>query len=372
MNIYLDQGPTRDGNAYRGVGMYTRFLSEQLASLPELSMVKSVETADLIHYPYFDLFFRTLTVRSSGLRRQRCPVVVTIHDVIPLLFPKFYPRGLKGTLRLWQQKAALRRVAAVITDSKSSKRDITKHLGVPAKKVHVIYLSSNPNIHHSLPTSGASARSSRRSGIVAAVGSDKSSGANHSLKLKEPYILYVGDINYNKNLPQLIKALKYLPEDLQLVCAGRNFHPQPISEWREIETQCALSDVEKRVHFVTDFGDNPDSFLSQLYSQATCYVQPSLYEGFGLPVLEAMQCRTPVVSTHNSSLIEVGGHHVEYSASPEARDLAQAIKVVLGWSITKRAHRVASAERWASTFTWQKAALETAQVYTSLLQSKKK
>ncbi len=344
MKIFLDKKPTLDGSAHRGVGAYTRFLAESLSEIEGVELLDSPLEAQVVHYPYFDLFYHTLPLRH--LR----PIVVTVHDVIPLLFPKQYLRGFKGSYRLLQQKFSLKRAAAVITDSQSSKRDIIKYLGVSEKKLQVIELAANSML-------------SRQ---------DLSDSERQELGVPQKYFLYVGDINYNKNIPQLIKALKFLPPDLHLVCAGRNFIKQPIKEWRMIENQSALSDVEQRVHFFTEFGKKPDLALSKLYSGAVCYVQPSLYEGFGLPVLEAMRCQTPVVSTHNSSLIEVGSHYVEYAKTPEALDIANAMKVVLGWSSLKRKHRVAAAVKWEKSFTWGKVASQTLEVYRRVLEKNNK
>src|SRR5690606_1045908 len=96
--------------------------------------------ADLVHYPYFDLFFATLP-----LFRTR-KTVVTIHDVIPLRYPEKFPSGLRGALSLYKQKVALSTVDAIITDSQSSSKEIQKLLGVPSHKIHPVLLAANENI----------------------------------------------------------------------------------------------------------------------------------------------------------------------------------------------------------------------------------
>jgi glycosyltransferase involved in cell wall biosynthesis len=125
----------------RGIGAYSKNLLLELKKTPDLqiseigsfSEVKS--DLDLVHVPFFDLFFHTLPLSKKK------PTVVTIHDVIPLIFSQHYPSGLKGKLRFHLQKQALKNVAAILTDSECSKKDIAKYLGVPLEKIHVTYLA---------------------------------------------------------------------------------------------------------------------------------------------------------------------------------------------------------------------------------------
>ena len=345
MNVLIDTSPLESGHAIRGIGTYTRLLTEQLEQSNSVTICRSVtekaETIkpDIIHYPYFDLFFNTLPL----LKKK--PTVVTIHDVIPLKFPNYYRSGIKGTARLLKQRAALQSVAAVITDSEASKIDITKHLRIAPKKIHVVQLAADPNLQAASP--------------------DEIRRVKRLYKLPKNYVLYVGDINYNKNIPQLIKAVRYLPPNVKLVALGKNFQPQDIPEWQWIETQLALSDVERRVKFVTDVQGNATEDLAAIYSGALCYVQPSLYEGFGLPVLEAMQCMTPVVTTNTSSLPEVAGEHAVYTDTT-AESIAQGINTVLEWSTSKRTEVMRAAHLWTQRFTWQQTAEKTIEVYKSV------
>src|SRR5258708_3128753 len=257
MKVLIDTSPLKNDNALRGVRIYTKLLVSELKKLQELEVAtneKEFADPEVIHYPYFDLFFDTLPLP----RKQK--TVVTVHDVIPLIYPDFYKPGLKGKLRFYKQRLALQTVQAVVTDSHSSKNDIVKFLKIPEKKVHVVYLAANPNLKH-----------------IEKIEAEK---ILKKYNLPKKYILYVGDINYNKNLPQLIKSLKFLSDDYHLVCMGKSFSPQPIPEWQWIETQMALSDVTQRVHFVTDIGSDGDAVLSALYSGAIFYIQPSFYKLF--------------------------------------------------------------------------------------------
>ena len=336
--VKLDTSPLGNDNSLRGVGMYTRYLQQQLAKSDEVELWKigQVEQPDVVHYPFFDLFFSTLPWRKQA------PTVVTIHDVIPLIFPNFYPPGKRGRLRFWRQRFLAQRADAIITDSQASKEDIVKHLGIKNHKVHVIYLAANPELK--------------------AANEEAVAAARRTYHLPKHYALYVGDINYNKNIPQLIKAFKYLPRELHLVCVGKNFVPHEIPEWRWIEAQVAMSEVDRRVHFVSEISGYANNDLSAIYSGAAMYVQPSLYEGFGLPVLEAMQCKVPVVCTRSSSLVEIGGEEVVFT-EPTAESLAEGIQSVLEWSENHRVERIRAAYKWSQQFSWTKVGRETMTVY---------
>lgn len=340
-NIGIDVSPLKNENAHRGVGAYTRFLTEELKKIPDLNVVEikkktSLKDVSLVHYPFFDLFFATLPLKV--LKKS----IVTIHDVIPLIFPDEYKVGKKGTVAFYRQLLALKSTNAIITDSEASKKDIVKYLKVSEEKVHVVYLAPNPHLK--------------------AVSSEKTAAVKEKYQIQSKYVLYVGDINYNKNIPQLIKAVKFFPDELKLVCVGKNFYPHNIPEWERIEVQIALSNVADKVIFVTDLGATAEDELSALYSGAMCYVQPSLYEGFGLPVTEAMLCETPVVSTRNSSLIEVGGDVVEF-VEPTAESIAQGVKKILNLPPYDRIEMIKKAKKWVSQFSWSRAAHETAMIY---------
>lgn len=346
LSVLINTTPLATGHAGRGIGTYTRLLTQELEHMPNLQVYRSTDPMaekvkiSVVHYPFFDLFFPTLPVTLLK------PTVVTIHDVIPLRYPEHYPPGIRGAVNLKRQQLALKTVSAVLTDSHSSKKDIIEFLGVPEQKIHVVYLAANPELE------------AQKNTIVTKV--------KKRHQLPEKYVLYVGDINYNKNIPQLIKMVKYLPPDVHLVCVGKNFVEDDIPEWQWIETQLALSDVGNKVHFLTNILTDSTKELAALYSGAVCYVQPSLWEGFGLPVLEAMQCRTPVVSSNQSSLPEVGGEHALY-AEPTAESLSEKVLEILGWSKTKRVQETRAAYSWSQTFSWQKTAVETLQMYQTLI-----
>jgi glycosyltransferase involved in cell wall biosynthesis len=351
MKVLLDTSPLSDANSTRGIGTYTRYLLERLLNNKAIEVYQSGAMSEgelkkfhpnVVHYPYFDFFFPTLPLKLIA------KTVVTIHDVIPLVFPKHYPSGKIGRINFIRQKLALKAVNRIITDSQSSKKDIIKYLGVKPEKITVIYLAANPNLK--------------------ALTKDKWQKYQRKLRLPKHYILYVGDINYNKNIPQLIKTLKYLPKEIKLVCVGSNFHPQEIPEWQAIESQIALSDVSKRIKFIEEvLSDDPEE-LAAIYQGALAYIQPSLYEGFGLPILEAMQCQTPVICGKNSSLKEIAGKRAILVEEETAERFAEAVKKVQSWKKKDRLAFVKKASAWAEKFSWDKTAKETIKVYQELYQ----
>lgn len=339
IKVLLDISPLQSGHSHRGIGAYTRELLSAFEKSKEVQIITDkAEQYDLHHMPFFDLFHASI----PALRTK--PLVVTIHDVIPLEFPNHYKPGKKGKLSFWYQKSALKKVAAVLTDSDYSKQQIQKHLKISAQKINVTHLAASDVLQ---PASSTQQRRVRT-----------------EYQLPARYALYVGDINYNKNIPQLIKMLKFLPEELQLVCVGKNFRPQAIPEWQWIEAQLELSQVRERVHFVTSVDTQAD--LAAVYSAASVYVQPSLSEGFGLPVLEAMRCKCLVVSSDRGSLPEIGGEHAWY-AEPVAEQLAEQVKQVLNLKKSEQQAKKSAAADWAQTFSWKKTAKQTLAVYKSVL-----
>lgn len=361
MKVLLETSPLRNAHSIRGVGVYTRFLSKALEALEtkeqtfvtsedpgyeHVATLTAKQGVDIVHYPYFNLFQQTLPLpfMTQVFGKSRQKVVVTIHDVIPLLYPKHYPVGIKGSVGLWLQKYALQGVSAIITDSQTSKKDIIQYLGVPAQKVFAIPLAGNPEL--SKPASNSIEQTKKK------------------FNLPDRYLLYVGDINYNKNIPSLIQALSSIDQNIHLVCVGANFKPHDIPEWSSIETP--LSPVKNRVHFVTTIPKEDTLALSAVYAGAEVYVQPSLYEGFGLPLLEAMQCETLVVSSNTPALKEIGGNAVMY-CEPTAEGISQTTQKALNLSASQKAEKKMEGLTQTKKYSWQKTAKETIDVYRQVL-----
>ncbi len=344
MKILLDTDPLSSGHADRGIGRYTFELRESLAKLPhiELTTDKTSPNIDLIHFPTVDLFSPTLPFVFNK------PYIVTIHDLIPLRFPQHYPVGIKGKIYFLRQKLLIQRARVIITDSHESRADICRFLHISPAKVVVVPLGVSQKFKHEAEsvTKPVLARS----------------------KIKSPYILYVGDINYNKNLPIFLESLTHLPANVNLVLVGKNFKPAAIPEWHSIQSTINEFNIKERVRFITDVPHSDQKTINSIFSQAAVYVQPSLVEGFGLPVLEAMACGCLVICSSTPALREVGGS-VAYYAKPQVKDLAIAIKKVLSLAPSTKKEKRREGVAWSRGFTWQRTAAATALVYRKALQS---
>lgn len=351
MKVYFESSPLLGLSGSRGIGTYTKYLLQALRDLAqdqkevdlvvqathELGdkLVQPAKTFDLMHYPYFDFFFTTLPSKHN------LPVVVTIHDVIPLLYPKYYPAGIKGRWRFQKQKRNLANVDVVITDSEASRDGIVEHLEIPESKIRVIPLAGNPQIQ---PLSDSQARRYAQ-----------------QLNLPDKYFVYVGDINYNKNLPTLLLALTQLPADYHLCVVSKSFNNTEIPEGQILAKTIAENELEERVH-VLDVPKGDNSKLSAILQRSVALVQPSLWEGFGLPVLEAMQAGTVVVSTTGGSLPEVTGE-AAILVEPNIAGISQGMEKVIGLAGKERVALIKKGQEWAAGFSWLETARRTWQAY---------
>lgn len=349
MKVLLESSPLLGASGGRGIGTYTQELLSSLRALDtqeeplliqathELGHVPENphEQFDLIHYPYFDLFFSTLPAEPL------LPTAVTVHDVIPLLYPKQYPPGIKGKLRFWKQKKALQQASLVITDSEASRLDIEEHLDIPAERVRSIYLAGSSQIQ---PVSEKVREETRK-----------------ALDLPSKYIVYVGDINYNKNLPMLLVVLTQLPKSVHLCVVSRAFTNTEIPEGKLLARTIEENEIQDRVH-VLDIPKDRPQMLSAVLQESLCLVQPSLYEGFGLPVLEAMQAGTVVVSTDGGSLPEVAGT-AAIMCEPKINSLTEALQQAIKLEPQERKERILAGKKNAKRFSWEKTAQQTYQAY---------
>lgn len=343
VRVLLDTHQLHSLSGYRGIGVYTDLLHRHLKLIPNLEVMTENDGKpyNIIHYPFFDFFFHTLPFRKSA------KTVVTIHDTIPLIFPDHYKPGIRGLFRFLQQRLSLLSVSAVVTDSDSSSRDVIKHLGLPKEKVHTTLLAGNP------ATEKQSTAVCKRVKV--------------KYNLPDKFVLYVGDINYNKNLPRCIEAFSYLPKPYHLVMVGRSLTQTQIPEGQALHQAIERHGVRERVHLLTGVPKDPPEDLAALFTLASTYIQPSLYEGFGLPVLDAMQCGTPVVASYVSSLSEVGGDCAIYVNPLDAKDMALGMVKALRLTQKQRTEYMQRAMHHAHTFSWEKTAYATYEVYKKVM-----
>lgn len=280
--------------------------------------------ADLLHVPGFD----------APLWKP-CPVVLTVHDLIGMLFPRNLPPVSRLYWANWLP-FTIRFADVVLADSECTRRDIARLLRLPPERIEVIPLGVDERF---APQS--------RGDIE---------GCRAQYALPEHFVLYVGTIEPRKGVDILIdafaKVARRLPHHL-VITGKRGWYWEPVSR------RAAASAVGDRIHFLDYLADED---LPALYAAASVFVFPSRYEGFGLPVLEAMACGAPVVCSSASSLPEVAGQAALLVSPGQPEALAEAIEAVLDDSALREGLREKGLRR-ARNFTWEKTARATLRVY---------
>jgi glycosyltransferase involved in cell wall biosynthesis len=275
---------------------------------------------DVFHSPAY-------TAPFAGVR----PLVLTIHDVSYERHPEWYPYK-RDALRRWFYRRSALSADRVVTDSVFSRDEIAAAYGIPVDRISVIPLGVGPPF------------------------TDEAVRGPHRHDVREPYLLHVGDLHPRRNLGMLVRAVARLPTNAPLlVLAGADR-----GERAALEREAAKARVELR--FVTTFDD---SELAGLYSRAAAFVYPSRYEGFGLPLLEAMACGAPVIAARAASIPEVVGDAGVLFDPDDEEDLLHSIVGVLEDSARGDRLRAAGRAR-AAQFRWERTARETLDVYRAL------
>ena len=301
----------------------------QYTVLPQLARQLGV---DLIHYPHFD----------APVWWQPVPVVATIHDAKYLVRPQFFT-SLSTLKRLYMRlcfRATLQRAAAVITDSYNTALDLQQIFQTAAGHLSVVHLAADPQFRPADPQTIAAVRS--------------------QYNLRRPFVLTVGEQRPHKNHAGLLRAYanSHSRAAHDLVIVGRQYSdytaPQQLTETLGLTNQ---------VHFLTgiDFQE-----LVALYSAAALFVLPSLYEGFGLPILEAMACGVPVVAAKTTSTGEIAGDGA-FLIDPTCDE---EITVAIDRLLTDDAYRQALIVKGTThkrSFTWRKTAKKTLDLYQQVI-----
>ncbi|MBV8087498.1 MAG: glycosyltransferase family 4 protein [Chloroflexi bacterium] len=279
----------------------------------------------------------TQTLATLCLRRRDRPVVVTVHDIIPyLLRHETELRAYGHAVHRWFDYAAMRgitRAAMIAADSEWTRQSLVRELRIPHDRVRVVRLGIDSALFR--PTEP-----------------DEGFWERYSLRPERPFALYVGSEDPRKNLASLIRAMAQVP-DLQLVKVGAAHHDGEHARLVALAGELGLG---QSVHWLRHV---PESDLPRFYTAAGVVVLPSMWEGFGLPVLEAMACGTRVVCADATSLPELAGAD-SIVCEPTPGALAEAMQQAL------RGHGEQPAEariEWARSFTWQRTADEMNGVY---------
>ena len=269
----------------------------------------------------------------AGLRKAGIRSVVTIHDLIFMRHPEYYS-WIDAKIYAWKFRQTIKEADHIIAISECTKRDIMELGHVPEEKISVVYQSWS-------------------------LGQPTTAVANSTLStlhsLTSPYLLSVGTIEERKNALLAVQALHYLPEDLSLVLVGRA--TDYARRVRQYADSHGLGSRVKMLHNVTN------EQLPQLYAQAEAFVYPSRYEGFGIPIIEAIAMGLPVVAATGSCLEEAGGPHSLYVGPDDAEALAAAVRQVLRGA-PGREERIAASRDYIRRFEGQDVARQVIDIYS--------
>jgi len=309
-------------STHTGLNQTTRELTRAVNILYSLSKM-SFSKYDILHPTYATLYFPMVT------NRIKTPLAFTVYDMIPELFPEY---RTKSKTQSRKKRYLCEKADILFAISEQTKTDLINTFGIAPEKVKVTYLAG---------------------GFMTNV-------VQEDLKSRLPskYILFIGWRKGYKNFERFFRAiLPLLQNDLELnlVCTGPGFN--------EHEKHLFQSHfMESRVwhHFAND-----DEFYT-LYHGAEAFIFPSLYEGFGIPVLEAFSCECPAIVSHSSSLIEVGGEAVEYFDPHSEESIRNSVQRVIYNPDLKTTLKQKGIER-LKLFNWQKTAQATYEGYCSIL-----
>ncbi|HKW99427.1 MAG TPA: glycosyltransferase family 1 protein [Bryobacteraceae bacterium] len=308
----------------------------------------------------FPLFLRRLSADVHHVPLNRVPwfmprpYVVTIHDMGSLLYGE--PDGMKKSMRRYRFRRGLLRANRVMAVSVATRRDVVQTLGIPADRVRLVYSAPSPEFFRhghvaDARAAGPQTEERERQRIL------------ERYQIHYPFLLYAGNIRPQKNIPRLVEAFAVVRNelashpvyaDLRLIIIGDEIARNPAVRRAVIHSR-----VESCARFL---GFVPFDTLRIFYECATAFVFPSLYEGFGLPPLEAMASGTPVITSNVSSLPEAVGDAAVMVNPENVFEIARGIRDVL-LDTELRARLVAKGKQQAARFSWERTAREVLQIY---------
>jgi glycosyltransferase involved in cell wall biosynthesis len=360
IKIAIDISPTQDENALRGVGYYTSNLISALQSEVKINplyknyqidLVSTIydlrsNSYDLIHYPYFDPFKLTLPKKTN------IPTIVTVHDLIPRQFKKYFPVGIKGEIKWFFQKQRLLKVDKILTVSNYSKNIINKITGYPLQNIFATHLAAD-------------------SSFKVSSDSKKLKEIQKKYKLPNKFVLFVGDINWNKNIPTLVKACLKLKYPLVIVGSSAVKKDIPNHPWtKDLLWLQSIYNLRSNPNDLILTGFVTDEDLPIIYNLATLYCQPSFAEGFGLPLIQAMASGCPVVYSQDSCLDEIMESNGLKFNPHSQKDLEKNLKQFWNNKELRQKYINLGLNR-AKSFDWKYTALQTLALYNLTLSNEK-
>ncbi len=350
MKVAIDVSPLQTEHKVRGVGFYLENLKNALVKYypqNEYIFFQRGQTLprdlDLVHFPYFEPFFLARSIY------KKYKTVVTVHDLTPIVFPSLFPRGIKGEIMWQMQKFSLKKANAIITDSASSKNDVIKFTGIPSARIHVVFLAAGEQFKP-LKTYDLRLKSVKK-----------------KFNLPDKFLLYVGDVTPNKNLPRLLDAAVDLK--IPIVMVGKSLVSENYDKnnfWNHDLNR--VNELARENKNILRLGFVSNEELVQIYNLATVFVMPSLYEGFGLPILEAMACGCPVITSKEGSLEEVAGKAANFVDAYDVESIKFGIDKVFK-NDKLRDELTQKGFENVKRFSWKKTAENTLSVYRQVLGS---
>lgn len=317
---------------------------EGVNSIRKVILKESEEPATIyqaINRYQLDIWFCPL--HRSYLPDIPIPTVITIHDVLHAFYPEFVPGGLEGNNQYYKKFAPS--FDAVITVSEFSKKSIAEHLHIPKKKIHAIH-----------PDAARVFSTPLNRNLKAQI--------KAKYRLPNVYALYPASYNPHKNHHKLLKALAHLRDKYQqpiaLVLTGYTYKEN--MTYHSIRKHIKDYALEK---YVKILGYIPQQEMPYLYANANFLVFPSLFEGFGIPLVEAMKTQTPIVCSNGGSIPEVVGDAALLFDPHSPEDIASKMLKVL--EPRTRTKLIEKGQARAKAFSWEKSAQETLHIFRSVL-----
>src|SRR5580693_2639888 len=321
-----------------------------LAGLPPNFKTVTYRRADayVLNHLAFPLFLHRLRPSLVHIPLNQVPLamrepyVVTIHDMSRLLFET--GSGLRMQTRRFLLRRGLLRAKRIMAVSEATRRDVHDALGIPAERIRLAYNAPNPEFFR--PAAAGRVRATLE-----------------RYQIDYPFLLYAGNIRPQKNIPRLVEAFAVARERLSRHPVYRNLHliviGDEISRYPSVRRAVNQARVEKAVRFL---GFVPFEALRIFFQRAALFVFPSLYEGFGLPPLEAMASGTPVVASNAGALQEVLGDAALLVNPENVFEIARAIQEAL-LDQELRGELIAKGKAQAARYSWERTAREVLEVY---------
>lgn len=342
-NEYVLYAPKKRDN--KRLDKLTKQYQQLLLSYPTTSFWKKLSSlwriwgvTRQLEKEKIDIFHGLSNELPLNIHKSQIRSVVTIHDLIFLRYPQYY-QPIDRKIYTYKFRKACENADKIIAISECTKRDIIKYFGIPSDKIEVVYQGCDLSFTH--PVTGEKKREVRA-----------------KYQLPDHYILNVGSIEERKNALSAVEALVMLPEHIHLVIVGRR------TEYTDkIERFIKENNLQERVHIISNV---PFDDLPAFYQLAEIFVYPSRFEGFGIPIIEALYSNIPVVAATGSCLEEAGGPDSIYVHPDDVKGMADAFKQIYS-DPAKKKNMIEKGLKFARHFSEEKQAEEILNIYKKLM-----